>query len=415
MAYSTASPIRGNFLTVVSERNREFLRGFLILGALAFAGMVIAFYWKTQWLVRFPRDATMLVVGRDFLNFWMYGRAAFLHEPAQFYDLATYNHALAAMLGANYPGQTWSYPPHIMLVAAPFGLLPYMPALLCWTALGCFALYLAGRRQLNDAWLFVAVIVSPAAIFGLMSGQSSFLTTAMLLAIFAQLDKRPVLAGVLIGLLTMKPQLGLLLPVMLVASGRWRVFATAAAAALALFALASVLFGSTVWLEYWRIGLPAQNEVLRDTSVLATHLMPTLFMNAHFAGASYRAAMAIQAVFSILAAATVFWAFRFHRKANPQVLQALFFACSIGATPYLMGYDALPLAFASVALLANGDLDSTGRRLAQLAYWLPFVQLAFADLHIPAGAFVAPAFAAYLGLKISGAKPREHSILRRSE
>ena len=397
--------MRGDLFGNVGVQNREFLRGFLILGALACAGMTIAFYWKTYWLAPFPRDATSLVVGRDFLNFWMYGRAAFLHEPARFYDIATYNHALRAMLGANYPGQTWSYPPHIMLVAAPFGLLPYMPALLCWTALGCAALYFASRHELKDCRLFAAVIVSPAVVFCLMSGQSSLVTTAMLLAIFAWLDRRPMLAGILIGLLTMKPQLGLLLPVMLIASGRWRAFASAMATAVALFALTWMLFGPSIWLDYWHIGIPAQNAVLQDTRILATHFMPTIFMNAHLAGASYGMAMAIQGVFSLLAAATVFWAFRFHRNANAQMLEALFFACAISATPYLMGYDALPLAFAAVALLAQGELDAPGRRLAQLAYWLPFIQFGLAGLHIPGAALIAPAFAAWLAFKIADAKP----------
>jgi hypothetical protein len=77
-----------------------------------------------------------------------------------------------------------------------------------------------------------------------MSGQSSFLTAAMLTGIFAFLDRQPLIVGVLIGLLTIKLELGLLLLVVLVASGRWCVFTIAAFTALALAALTAALFGT---------------------------------------------------------------------------------------------------------------------------------------------------------------------------
>jgi hypothetical protein len=390
-------------LPTASEPNREDLRALAVLGGLAFAAMAIAFYWKTQWSAPFPRDATTLAVGRDFLNFWMYGRAALAHDPARFYDPVAYNHALGAMLGANYPMQTWSYPPTIMLIAALFGLLPYKLALLFWTMLGVAAFYFASARDLGNRWLIV--LISPAAVFCLMSGQSSFLTAAALIAIFAWQDRRPIVAGILIGLLTLKPQLGFLLPVMLAASDRWRVFTVASITAITLVALTTALFGPHIWLDYWRLGIPAQNAVLQDTRILATHFMPTIFMNAHSAGASYGTSMAIQAVFAAAAAAAVFWAFRYRANADPLKLQALFFVCSLSATPYLMGYDALPLAFVAVALLSNAKLDAAGGRFAQLGYWLPFIQFGLAGLHIPGAALVAPAFAIYLALQIADAKP----------
>ena len=158
----------------------------------------------------------------------MYGRAVGDAEPARFYDFATYNDELARLLGPGYPGQNWPNPPTALVVMAPFGLLAYFPALIAWFAIGLLAFYLAGRREVSDWRILAVVLVSPAALFCVISGQSSFLTTAALLAIFASLDKRPVIAGVLIGLLTVKPQLGVLFPFALIASGRWRVFLWAA-------------------------------------------------------------------------------------------------------------------------------------------------------------------------------------------
>ena len=132
--------------------------------------------------------------------------------------------------------------------------------------------------------MLAIVLVSPAALLCVLSGQSSFLTTAALLAIFAQLDKRPVLAGVLIGLLTVKPQLGILFPFALIASGRWRVFFAAGVTAVALFAASVALGGVESWHAYIIKALPLQREVLQDAAGTAMPFHPTIFMNIRGAG-----------------------------------------------------------------------------------------------------------------------------------
>ena len=88
-------------------------------------------------------------------------------------------------------------------------------------------------------------------------------------------------------------------------------------------------------------------------------------------------------------------------------LQALFFACTVCATPYMGAYDLLPLTFAAVALIAEEKLDAKGRRLAQLVFWVPALQLLFGNLQIPGPGFIAPLFAAYLLQKLFVSSERE--------
>jgi hypothetical protein len=224
----------------------------------------------------------------------------------------------------------------------------------------------------------------------------------LLVTIFSWLERRPVAAGILIGLLTLKPQLGLLFPVMLIAGGYWRVFASATVTALALATLTAALFGPQVWIDFVRVGMPAQNLVLADPEFVATPFYPTVFMNVRGVGASYAQAMTVQLVVSVLAAAAVAWAFRL-RNASPDRLMALFLACSVCATPYLLAYDTLALCFAALMLLERKKLDAPGRRLAQLVYWLPVIQLGFGHIHVPGPALIAPAFAVYLVWRIKTA------------
>ena len=379
-----------------ADQTRDALQAFVVLGAVAFVGTALAYLSTISWVAPIPRDSTGLVVGRDFLNFWMYGRAAALPDPQRFYDPLVYSRELFALLWPDYPEQNFSYPPTIMLLAAPFGRLPYMPALLTWTALGIAVFTAVARQHLADRRALVALAVSPAALFCLMSGQSSLITAAMLVTIFAWLDRRPVAAGILIGLLTLKPQLGLLFPVMLIAGGYWRVFAAAALTAIALAALTAAAFGPQVWIDFVKVGMPAQNFVLVDPALALEPFCPTIYMNLRGIGASFTLAMTVQVAVAALAAAAVAWAFRFRPSASPALKMALFLACSVCVTPYLLAYDTLALCFAALILLERGKLDAPGRRLAQLVYWLPLIQLGLGNIHVPGPALIAPAFAAYL-------------------
>ncbi len=374
----------------------------LLIGASAIFVVLTAglYAWTISWTWPFPRDGSTLVVGRDFLNFWMYGRTAWTPDPSRFYDHQLYRDALAVLLGPDYPGQNWSYPPSIMLVAALFGRLPYLAALLCWAVIGLTLFVWVIRRCVGDGRLLAAILLSPAAVFCLISGQSSFVTAAILLTIFACLNRRPVLAGILLGLLTLKPQLGVLFPVMLAASGRWRVFLVASATGLLIVAATTALFGPQVWIDFVQKGLPVQNLVLADPDRIGTAYYPTIFMNVRGVDASYVLAMSIQACFSVFAIGAVFFAFRYRRDGDPQLLAALFFACSICAVPYLLSYDALPATCLAVMLLGRGTLDLRGQVLAKHLYWLPLIQMALGTGHIPGSALIPPAFALYALLRL---------------
>ena len=386
--------------TDLQNENRETIRALAILGAFFSAVSLAAYLYTVSWSAPIPRDGTTLVVGRDFLNFWMYGRAAPTADPSLFYDVAEYHRALAAILGPNYPGQNWSYPPSILFFAAPFGQLGYLPALLLWTLSGGALFFAVARQHFADYHLRIALVLSPAVVLCVISGQSSLVTAVMLVTIFAWLDRRPIVAGILIGLLTLKPQLGIFFPVMLIASGRWRVFASAAVTVLALAVATALVFGPQVWIDFVAKGLPVNNLVLADPERIATPFYPTIFMNLRGIDLPYSAAMTIQLGFTALAVGAIAWAFRFRRDADPHWLMALFFACAVCGVPYLLSYDTLALTFAALVLLQTQTLDATGRRLVQLVYWLPIIQIGIGSLHVPGPALIAPAFAVYALLRL---------------
>jgi alpha-1,2-mannosyltransferase len=162
----------------------------------------------------------------------------------------------------------------------PLAFLPYLPAYLVWCALG-MALYVAaasdgGRRPER----LLMLVVAPAAWINIFAGQSGFLTAALMIAGLAGLDRRPVLSGICFGLLTIKPQLGVLIPLMLVLTQQWRAILAAALTVAALVIATGLLFGFDIWPEYFRQVTPLQSEILTAGQGIFTIMMPTVFMNA---------------------------------------------------------------------------------------------------------------------------------------
>jgi hypothetical protein len=155
--------------------------------------------------------------------------------------------------------------------------------------------------------LFLAV--APAVAMNLFAGQNGFFTATFLILAVRHMDRKPIVAGICLGLLTVKPQLAILFPLALLLSGRIRCFASAALTTLLLIALSCAVFGTGVWVDYLRLAIPFQNEVMNYGTGIFIPMMPTSFMNARLWDASPVVAWLVQAPFSLLAIAAVVWTF----------------------------------------------------------------------------------------------------------
>ncbi len=127
------------------------------------AGLLAAYLLSVAWQAPFLRDVNGYALGRDFLNAWVYGRGlerrgrALLRHPP-------HNQHLAALTGWDYPAQQWSYAPHFMLVMAPFGLMPYLPALALWTALSLLALLVVVPVTADRRFAWPVLVLAPAGV-----------------------------------------------------------------------------------------------------------------------------------------------------------------------------------------------------------------------------------------------------------
>src|ERR1700730_1140655 len=249
-------------------------------------------------------DGTNFVYGRDFLNTWMGGRSTFSGGPAAWFDVRVYNDALREMLGTAYQEHYWSYPPHLMLFIWPLGLMPYLPAYVAWCVVG-IALYLFACSAAIPRRRMLFLAVAPGVAVCIFFGQNGFYTAALLIGGLLSLDRRPVLAGLLFGILTIKPQLGLLLPIILLLERRWLTIASAAATVTFLFVANAMLFGLDVWLDYWHKIVPQQMWLTENAGGLMFSLVSSLFFAARLLHLPLGVAWAIQYAGSAFAVAAV--------------------------------------------------------------------------------------------------------------
>ena len=184
---------------------------YVYAGMLIAASLISAVVWIA--LADGMIDRTGQPIGTDFSNVWAAGKLVLAGEPAAPYDLARqYAAEKDAFGGRDVPFYGWPYPPLFLIVAAGLALLPYAWALVLWMALTLSAYLVVMRAILPRPETLLVALAFPAVFINLGHGQNGFLSAALVGGSLILLDRRPIVAGILIGLLTYKPQFGLLYP-----------------------------------------------------------------------------------------------------------------------------------------------------------------------------------------------------------
>jgi hypothetical protein len=299
-------------------------------------------FWQGTWLIE--RDGG---VPSDFVNVWAAGKLVWQGHAASAYDWPVHKVVEVLAVGHPFDGYFgWHYPPMFLFVAAALALLPYAASYALWV-FGTFPLYLAAVRSIiGERVGYLLAAAFPAVLSNFIVGQNGFLSTALLGASLLFIERKPVFAGMLIGLLTYKPHLGLLIPVALIAGGHWRTFAAAAVTG-AIFALVSLAaFGTDTWQAFFgNIGHTSQAFLSDGWADFAK--LQTTFGLARMLGAAEPLAWTLQGVVALASAAVV--AMLWRSRADFEIKAAALACAALLATPYLYLYDlvvlAVPLAF----------------------------------------------------------------------
>ncbi len=329
--------------------------------------------------------------GLDFVNFWAASHLTLEGFPASAFDI----HAIfeAERLGAPAADHVipWAYPPTFQLIVTPLALMPYGVAWFVFVAASLIAYVLALRplvklREADPCDALVLAVGFPGLAVAILVGQNSLISAALFAGAAVAIDKRPRLAGALLGLLAFKPQLAFLVPVALLAARQWRAFFAAGVTALLFCSIATLVFGIDLWFAFFKNTLLMDN-VLENGSVALWNKCPSAYIFVRVLGLPRALAYGVQAVTALAATASV--AFVWYRKGATPLAFAVLVAAGLLVPHYCFYYEFALLAV-PLAILAS-DMDRRGAtRNEKIAlvflYAMPVVAVSFAGvLHFQPG------------------------------
>jgi len=351
-------------------------------------------------------------IGTDFSNVYAAGTYALEGNPVAPFDSVQQYAREQAIFGAATPFYGWHYPPYFLFVAAALAWMPYGLALFVWQAI-TLGLYLLAIRAILSSfrgarsaspesiatgpqgpapntslwrrwlwipdsryaasgmtmdWLLLA-LAFPAVLINVGHGHNGFLTAALLGGGLVSLERRPLIAGILFGLMAYKPQFGLMIPIALAAGGYWRSFAAAAVTAVLLTLTTTLVFGVQVWHAFF-VGAEFTRTVVLEQGDTGWHKIQSIFSWARMWGAPIPLAYAIQGAATLVFAMASAWLW--HGKAPYPLKAAGLCLAAILATPYTLDYDMMVLAPAIAFLAADGMARGFGpwEKTALAALWL---------------------------------------------
>jgi hypothetical protein len=336
--------------TIASERNAipsSLFNACFVLLVVNLSYFPAAYF--THWWIYDPNG---LGIPTDFVNVWAAGRLVLDGHPAQAYDWDIQKQVERVLLGQDFIGYfAWHYPPPFLFVASLLAQFPYSVAFIGWVS-ASFLPYLAMMRAIvGRPFGLMLAAAFPTVFNNTLVGQNGFVTAALIGGALYLLPVRPVLAGVCLGLLSYKPQYGLLFPIVLVATSQWTMFFSAGLTAAALALASWLAFGAESWQAffYW---MPMFSQAFLTEGKATWWKLQSIFSLVRYLGGTEQLAWMFQWVLSASVAVvlTLMW----RSRVSYPLKAAAFAAGTLLTTPYLFMYDMMVLAVAVAFLVRVG-------------------------------------------------------------
>ncbi len=327
------------------------------IGALLVGMYAIAWGRRTWELARNGWvDDNGMPFGGDFVTFWAASRMALEGRALEAFDPDAFFAAQDAALQGNVAHFLWNYPPTFHLFVLPLGLTDMVTSAWLWWLVGIPIYLFVLHRVLPRTETLVLGLAGSATLLNLAHGQNGFLLTAVFVGGMALvLRDRPVLGGLILGCLAIKPHYGVLLPIALAVGRRPRAFAATTASLLAWCAVSTAVFGLDYWVAFVD-NLSIVGEAI-DGGELPPKKLVTPYVLARTLGLG-TAAWAVQIASTLVAGGAVAWAFA--RRGREWGATAVLLVATTLCSPYLFDYDLMLLAgagvFAAVDRIEHGAL-----------------------------------------------------------
>jgi glycosyl transferase family 87 len=307
-----------------------------------------AAYFSHAWIY----DERGFGVPTDFVNVWAAGRMVLDGHPALAYDWDLQKQVELAILRQDFTGHfAWHYPPPFLFVAAFLAQFPYAAAFIGWVLISLIPYLAAMRAIVGRNFGFILALAVPCTFNNVLDGQNGFLTAALIGGTLYFLPMRPVLSGICLGLLSYKPQYGLLFPLVLIAASEWKVFFVAAVTAVALAFASWLAFGTESWQAFFH-WLPMFSQAFLAEGKAPWWKLQSIFALVRYFGGSEMLGWTFQWVMtgSVAVCVAVIWrsSVRYSLKAGSLA------AATLLTTPYLFMYDMTIIGIAAAYLVRIG-------------------------------------------------------------
>jgi hypothetical protein len=325
-------------------RNRPRAKDPLLLLWLLFALGAVAIYVVPilAKLRLFKSDPSAAMWQFDFSNYWQAARLTLDGAQQILFEPTRYLAYLQTEFGQGHQLLAWSYPPHFLLFIWPLGYLSFTAALttflLVTFALFAVSIVVFHRKFARGADLkltFLALI--PYALITTYATQNGFFTAAVTLLALTFMNDRPVVAGLALAVLTVKPQLGFLFPLVALLDRNWALLRWATLFTLVLVALSAILFGLTAWRDFFVNIIPNQQAVMATWNGTFLFMMPTTFGSLRVLGIDPSLAFGLHCLVAIAAGVATWWLLRRLRDPLPRAFVLL--AGTLLISPYAFNYD----------------------------------------------------------------------------
>lgn len=304
----------------------------LLIGAAVLSTAEIIYY--THYLATLKRlvDVDGEPFGRDFISYWTAITLLKVHNITGIYSMPVFAQTMRDIFGRNI-GMFWGYPPQYLFVLWPFTFITsYKTAYALWSAFNliAFAFAVFWRTDLTFSWRWI-ILCSPVVFIELFIGQNGLLTSALLIGGLRLLSLRPCRAGIVFGLVAFKPQLGILIPFILLALKQYKAFASAFFIIAALVVLSGLVFGWQSW--QWFL------DNMQHFPQGAYHKMVSVSAGLRSIGVSLPVAMVIQIITTFIVATALCRRLNQMRDRHWTDWAKLTMPAIYLATPYLFPYD----------------------------------------------------------------------------
>lgn len=340
-----------------------------VINAAFFPTAYFAHWWIT--------DPNGLGIPTDFVNVWSAGRLVLDGHPAWAWDWDIQKRVQVDLLGQTFVGNfAWHYPPPFLFVAAFLAQFPYTVAFIGWVSASLVPYLVTMRAIVGRPFGWMLAAAFPVVLTNTLVGQNGFLTASLVGGMLILLPVRPILAGICLGLLSYKPQYGLLFPIALIAASQWTVFFTAGIVAAAIAGVSWLAFGTESWQAFvhW---LPMFSQAFLTEGRAPWGKMQSIFALVRYFGGSEPLGWAFQ--WTMIAAVAVALVLVWRSRVRYSLKAAALATGTLLVTPYLFLYDVMVLAIAVGFLVRIGLSDGFRRHelpaLGVMAFLLMFYPL----------------------------------------